>query len=134
MKCSIEERIGDIQRNLFQIKKQVEQSMESDELIEKLSIDFICARKKHQLLHNALINIKIKPIDMDKLVSMHEDDEEEKSSSMTIEEKKEKFHQLKQLLTEQVKFFFDCFHQIFGCHSSKMISIINAIHSIIFER
>lgn len=102
MKSSIEERIRDIQRQLFQMKKDAEQSIESKDLIEKLSIDFICARKKHQLLHNALINIKFKPIDIEQLFNMHEEeDDDDKQTS--IEENKDKFQQLKQLLIEQVK-------------------------------
>lgn len=101
MKSSIEERIRDIQRQLFQMKKDAEQSIESKDLIEKLSIDFICARKKHQLLHNALINIKFKPIDIEQLFNMHEEEDDDKQTS--IEENKDKFQQLKQLLIEQVK-------------------------------
>ena len=105
MKSLIEEKIRDIQRHLFQIKKDAEQSIESHDLIEKLSMDLICARKKHQLLHNALINIKFKPMDIEKLFGMDEDDDddEKQTSFMTIEEKKDKFQQFKQLLIEQVK-------------------------------
>jgi hypothetical protein len=92
----------EIQRRLFQSKKEAEQSIELRDILDKLFIDLICTRKKHQLLHNALVNAKFKATNVGKLMEMHENTEEDQHL-LTLDEKKKKFDQYKQLLDKQVR-------------------------------
>jgi hypothetical protein len=94
----------EIQRRLFQSKQEAKQSIELRDTIDKLFIDLICARKKHQLLHNALINMKFKSTNAEKLIGMYQNDEEEQDEQnlSTLEDKKKKFDEYKQLLDKQV--------------------------------
>jgi hypothetical protein len=72
-------------------------------MIDKLSIELICARKKHQLLHNALMNVKFKSMNVEKLLIMHQNDEEQENECLlTLDEKKKKFDEYKNLLNKQV--------------------------------
>ncbi|CAF4388429.1 unnamed protein product, partial [Rotaria sordida] len=56
MKTSIENEIRELQRRSFQSKQEAKQSIELCDTIDKLFVDLVGARKKHQLLHNALLN------------------------------------------------------------------------------
>jgi len=105
MKKSIEIEIGEIQRRLFQSKTDAEQSIEIQQTLDQLYIDLNCARKKHQLLHNAFVNMKFKPTNIDKLIVMYQDHNEQENTN--LDEKKLKFEQLKQLLNKQVKTKYD---------------------------
>jgi hypothetical protein len=110
-KISIDNEIREIQRRLFQSKQEAKESIELQDTLEKLFIDLVCARKKHQLLHNALINVKFKSTNVEKLIGMHQNNEEEeqekKQHLLTLDEKKKKFDVYKQLLDKQVMRF--CF-------------------------
>ena len=99
----------DIQRRLFESKKEAEQSIELRGILDKLLIDLICTRKKHQLLHNALVNVKFRATNVEKLMEMHQNAEEEEEEgehqqhSLTLDEKKKKFDEFKHLLDKQVR-------------------------------
>lgn len=100
----MENELRDIQRRLFESKKDVQQSIEVRDSIKKLSIELSCARKKHQLLHNALVQLKLKPTNAEKLFVIHRHGEEnEHEQSVAVEEKKRKFEEFKQLLEKQVR-------------------------------
>ncbi|CAF4179534.1 unnamed protein product, partial [Rotaria sordida] len=89
MKISIENEIRELQRSSFQPKQEAKQSIELRDTIDKLFVDLVCARKKHQLLHNALLNVKFKSIDAEKLYAMHQNEEEhENEDLLTLDEKK----------------------------------------------
>lgn len=103
MKISLENEYREIHRGSFQMQQDAKQSIESQQYIEKLSVELICARKKHQLLHHALIQMKLKSTDVEKLSSIHEEND------LPIDEKKKKFQQLKQVLGEQVRMSCCCF-------------------------
>ena len=108
MKTSLDNEYREIHRGSFQMQQDAKQSMESQELLEKLSMELICARKKHQLLHHALINMKFKSTDVEQLLSMHDEEEKEEIPlTSTIDEKKKKFQQFKQVLGEQVRQSFE---------------------------
>ena len=92
----------EIQRRLFQSKKDAEQSIELRDTIKKLLIELVCARKKHQLLHHALISMKLKPTNVGKLLSMREE-QETTEHLLSLEEKKKKFEEYKQVLDKQVR-------------------------------
>jgi len=103
MKTSIENEIRELQRRSFQSKQEAKQSIELRDTIDKLFVDLVCARKKHQLLHNALLNVKFKSIDAEKLYTMHQNEEEhENEDLLTLDEKKKKFDEYKQILDKQV--------------------------------
>ncbi len=74
------------------------------ETIEKLFIELVCARKKHQLLHNALTTVKFKSTNAEKLIGMHQNDEgeQEQTHVLTLDEKKKKFDDYKHSLNQQV--------------------------------
>ncbi len=97
----------DIQRRLFESKKEAEQSIELRGILDKLLIDLICTRKKHQLLHNALVNAKFRPTNVGKLMEIHqnteEEEEQQQQNSLTLDEKKKKFDEFKHLLDKQVR-------------------------------
>ncbi|CAF4175968.1 unnamed protein product, partial [Rotaria sordida] len=81
---------------------EAKQSIELRDTIDKLFVDIVCARKKHQLLHNALLNVKFKSIDAEKLYAMHQNEEEhENEDLLTLDEKKKKFDEYKQILDKQ---------------------------------
>ncbi|CAF1060626.1 unnamed protein product [Rotaria sordida] len=102
MKISIENEIRELQRSSFQPKQEAKQSIELRDTIDKLFVDLVCARKKHQLLHNALLNVKFKSIDAEKLYAMHQNEEEhENEDLLTLDEKKKKFDEYKQILDKQ---------------------------------
>ncbi|CAF0884722.1 unnamed protein product [Rotaria sp. Silwood1] len=102
MKVAIENEIREHQRRSFQSKQEAKQSIELRDTIDKLFVDLVCARKKHQLLHNALLNVKFKPIDAEKLFAMHQnEDEHEHEDLLTMDEKKKKFDEYKQILDKQ---------------------------------
>ena len=101
-KASIENDIRDIQRRLFQSKQVAKQSVDFRDSIDKLHIDLVCTRKKHQLLHNALLNVKLKAINAEKLLVMHQNEEREQTTTTTLDEKKAKFEEYKHLLNKQV--------------------------------
>jgi hypothetical protein len=100
IKTSIDNEIGETQRRLFQSKQDAQQSIDLRDKINILSINLTCARKKHQLLHNALVNIKFKSTNVEKLIVMHQNDEEQ--DLLTLDEKKKKFEEYKHLLDKQV--------------------------------
>ncbi|CAF3397092.1 unnamed protein product [Rotaria socialis] len=103
-KISIENEIRELQRRSFQSKQAAKESIELRDTIDKLFSDLACARKKHQLLHKALLNVKLKPIDAEKLYVMHQnEDDHENQDSLTLNEKKRKFDEYKQKLTEKQK-------------------------------
>jgi hypothetical protein len=87
------------------------------DIIDKLLIELACARKKHQLLHNALLNVKSKSTNVDKLIEMHQnEDEQENQHLLTLDEKKKKFEEYKHVLDKQVynrSFFFIYFKSTF---------------------
>ncbi|CAF4110344.1 unnamed protein product [Rotaria sp. Silwood2] len=104
MKTSIENEIRELQRRSFQSKQEAKQSIELRDTIDKLFVDLVCARKKHQLLHNALLNVKFKSIDAEKLFAMHQNEEEHENENeelLTLDEKKKKFDEFKQILDKQ---------------------------------
>ncbi|CAF3527435.1 unnamed protein product [Adineta steineri] len=98
-KNSIENEIREIQRHLFESKQDAKQSLELRDTIDQLYIDLICTRKKHQLLHNALFNIKFKSTNVEKLLVMYQN--EEKQEDITLDEKKKKFNDYKNQLDKQ---------------------------------
>ncbi|UJR21113.1 hypothetical protein I4U23_024213 [Adineta vaga] len=98
-KISIENETRDIQRRLFQSKQDAKQSIELRDSIDKLHIDLVCTRKKHQLLHNALLNVKFKAANADRLLEIHQNEEQEQQ--LTLDEKKKKFEEYKHLLENQ---------------------------------
>ncbi|CAF0839707.1 unnamed protein product [Adineta ricciae] len=100
-KASIENDIRDIQRRLFQSKQDAKQSIDLRDSIDKLHIDLVCTRKKHQLLHNALLNVKLKATNAEKLLVMHQNEEREQTITTTLDEKKAKFEEYKHLLDKQ---------------------------------
>jgi hypothetical protein len=100
IKTSIDNEIGETQRRLFQSKQDAQQSIELRDKIDILHTNLICARKKHQLLHNALVNIKFKSTNVEKLIVMHQNEEEQ--DLLTLDEKKKKFEEYKHLLDKQV--------------------------------
>ncbi|CAF1972045.1 unnamed protein product [Rotaria magnacalcarata] len=103
-KVSIEHEIRELQRRSFQSKQAAKESIELRDTIDKLFSDLACARKKHQLLHKALLNVKLKPIDAEKLYVMHQNEEDhENQDLLTLSEKKKKFDEYKQKLTEKQK-------------------------------
>jgi hypothetical protein len=102
-KISIDNEIREIQRRLFQSKQDAKQAIELHETIDKLFIELVCARKKHQLLHNALINVKFKSTNVEKLIGTYQnDDEQENQHLSTLDDKKKKFDEYKDLLVKQV--------------------------------
>ncbi|CAF1060643.1 unnamed protein product [Rotaria sordida] len=102
MKTSIENEICELQRRSFQPKQEAKQSIELCDTIDKLFVDLVCARKKHQLLHNALLNVKFKSIDAEKLYAMHQNEEEHENEELLIlDKKKKKFDEFKQILDQQ---------------------------------
>lgn len=101
-KKSLESELRDIQRRLFEAKQDGKQSTEFHDLAKKLSIELICARKKHQLLHNALVHLNLKAINAEKLIVMHQtSDDFTEEQPITLEEKKKKFEELKTLIEKQ---------------------------------
>jgi hypothetical protein len=131
-KISIENDMREIQRRLFQLKKEAEQSIELRDILDKLFIDLICTRKKHQLLHNALVNAKFKATNVGKLMEMHENTEEDQHL-LTLDEKKKKFDQYKQLLDKQQNDLAakrNNFNQIRNMNTHKISIIRRQIDSI----
>ena len=102
MKTSIENEIRELQRRSFQSTQEAKQSIELRDAIDKLFVDLVCARKKHQLLHNALLNVKFKSIDAEKLYAMYQNEEHENEDLLTLDEKKKKLDEYKQILDKQV--------------------------------
>ncbi|CAF4260277.1 unnamed protein product, partial [Rotaria sordida] len=73
----------------YNVLQEAKQSIELRDTIDKIIVDLVCARKKHQLLHNALLNVKFKSIDAEKLYAMHQNEEEhENEDLLTLDEKK----------------------------------------------
>ena len=96
----MENDIREIQRGLFESKQEANQSTELCDLIKQLSTELMCARKKHQLLHNALMHVKLRSIDAENIVVVHQNDDE---PTMTFEDKRKKFDEYKQRLDKQVR-------------------------------
>ncbi|CAF4084572.1 unnamed protein product, partial [Rotaria sordida] len=100
------EKQSKLKKNLHELEQstqhEAKQSIELRDTIDKLFVDIVCARKKHQLLHNALLNVKFKSIDAEKLYAMHQNEEEhENEDLLTLDEKKKKFDEYKQILDKQ---------------------------------
>ncbi|CAF1492756.1 unnamed protein product, partial [Didymodactylos carnosus] len=91
----------DIQRRFFSTNLNSKNCRAMNDIIEKLLIDYACSRKKHQLLNSILMQLKLKCITKEKLIN---DDYylDEENVAKTIEMKRQKFDELKNVLTKQM--------------------------------
>lgn len=106
VKKTLENDLKDIQRRLFDAK----QSNDVAKSMKNLTIELICARKKHQLLHQALSQLNLKTINAEKLLVVHQQNENDddvenrQRTNRSLDQKKAEFNDLKLSMEKKVRF------------------------------